>query len=116
MDGNLILNSKITEENKSPEESMDIQEAPFSHTFLLENQKTAMEKLSALMTKVEVYKNFIVEKQKHCYKRAKTSTTVLTDRIADIENASPENALFKGTLHGYQEEGVMWLKAKRIIQ
>ncbi|KRY33779.1 Lymphoid-specific helicase [Trichinella spiralis] len=120
MDGNLILNSKITEENKSPEESMDIQEAPFSHTFLLENQKTAMEKLSALMTKVEVYKNFIVEKQKHCYKRvsdesatkclkpkmAKTSTTVLTDRIADIENASPENALFKGTLHGYQEEGI----------
>ncbi|KRX21327.1 Lymphoid-specific helicase [Trichinella nelsoni] len=120
MDGNLILNSKITEENKSPDESMDIQEAPFSHTFLLENQKTAMEKLSALMTKVEVYKNFIVEKQKHCYKRvsdesatkclkpkmAKTGTTVLTDRIADIENASRENALFKGTLHGYQEEGI----------
>ncbi|KRY54087.1 Lymphoid-specific helicase [Trichinella britovi] len=115
MDGNLILNSKITEESKSPEESMDIQEAPFSHTFLLENQKTAMEKLNALMTKVEVYKNFIVEKQKHCYKRvsdesapkclkpkmAKTSTTVSTDRIADFENA-----LFKGTLHGYQEEGI----------
>ncbi|KRX43183.1 Lymphocyte-specific helicase [Trichinella murrelli] len=120
MDGNLILNSKITEENKSPEESMDIQEAPFSHTFLLENQKTAMEKLNALMTKVEVYKNFIVEKQKHCYKRVsdesapkcpkpkmeKTSTTVSTDRIADFENASRENALFKGTLHGYQEEGI----------
>ncbi|OUC49062.1 putative protein, SNF2 family [Trichinella nativa] len=120
MDGNLILNSKVTEENKSPEESMDIQEAPFSHTFLLENQKTAMEKLNALMTKVEVYKNFIVEKQKHCYKRvsdesatkclkpkmAKTSTTVSTDRIADFENASRENALFEGTLHGYQEEGI----------
>ncbi|KRY73874.1 Lymphocyte-specific helicase, partial [Trichinella pseudospiralis] len=124
MDENLILDTNIIEENKSPQENMDTQEAPFPRTFSLENQKTAMEKLSALMTKVEVYKNFIVEKQAHCYKRVSdenaakclrpksnnrmpmTSTTVMTDRITGFENASHATELFKGTLHGYQEEGI----------
>ncbi|KRY73875.1 Lymphocyte-specific helicase, partial [Trichinella pseudospiralis] len=134
MDENLILDTNIIEENKSPQENMDTQEAPFPRTFSLENQKTAMEKLSALMTKVEVYKNFIVEKQAHCYKRVSdenaakclrpksnnrmpmTSTTVMTDRITGFENASHATELFKGTLHGYQEEGVMWLKIQDLNQ